>query len=681
MFEDDPSQIENFPHKEDEDHSQVTPKRSKQKRAEEHQNLLTQSIENIIAQVDNGDSAETTQINFSDGSPRLNKTSKPQTEDSDLPHEHWGEGKSQIENLNRKFFSTKREKLEGRTLFAHGAVVIENFDWQKKHRKIGSMFTDTSFPPEESSMLGQATLMVKDQERLMRMRMLEFRRVSSIRSDARVIDVCVSPHDVKQGNLANSYFMSSLASIAVYPARIERNILQKTVSERGAYCVALCITGCWVSIIIDDFMPVRNILKKSKVALAFGQIHSNAFWPILLEKAHAKVYGAYWNIGHGMHPTEALRDLTGVPTERVDFKDINLERLMQALDNQFVVVLSSVASPDKKKTTVDNGLVTNHSYSLLGTVELSNGVRLFKLRNSWDQGLWQGDWSDKSSLWTKKYKKEAGFTQEDEGTVFINFQDLKLNFEGMSIAHYHDDYYYSYLPASNLKTEFDRLQITVHETGEYYIGLSQPSKFLHGPTPGYQYSYLSCVIHRREGSSKYVHVGEFAGNSRDPWSKFTLTRGTYMAAISTDWRTDATDYTFWTYGANNTVIKKINSWSNHIFQILNPTFTELALAHQEGWKIESKAPGTGYCRSKQVELKGFMYYVFHNQYKNRVWNICLRDYSSNYELIGPRKGEKMIQLTVDSGSTEILVFRALDVQCQALFNLAFTLEKPLLEQK
>jgi hypothetical protein len=36
---------------------------------------------------------------------------------------------------------------------------------------------------------------------------------------------------------------------------------------------------------------------------------------MLLEKAYAKVYGGYWNIGTGGFAEDALKDLTGAPTE------------------------------------------------------------------------------------------------------------------------------------------------------------------------------------------------------------------------------------------------------------------------------------------------------------------------------------------------------------------------------
>lgn len=55
------------------------------------------------------------------------------------------------------------------------------------------------------------------------------------------------------------------------------------------------------------------------------------------------------------------------------------------------------------------GLVTGHAYTLLDVKELSNGVKLAKVRNPWSRGEWNGDWSDNSGKWTDALKKEAGY--------------------------------------------------------------------------------------------------------------------------------------------------------------------------------------------------------------------------------------------------------------------------------
>jgi hypothetical protein len=45
-------------------------------------------------------------------------------------------------------------------------------------------------------------------------------------------------------------------------------------------------------------------------------------------------------------------------------------------------------------------LAYRHAYTVLGTVKLSNGEKLVKMRNPWGVEKWKGAWSDHSYKWT-----------------------------------------------------------------------------------------------------------------------------------------------------------------------------------------------------------------------------------------------------------------------------------------
>ncbi len=62
-------------------------------------------------------------------------------------------------------------------------------------------------------------------------------------------------------------------------------------------------------------MPVDNSFPGLYVKPAGNDIS-----PMILEKAYAQVYGNFQIINMG-HASDALRDLTGAPTEYLDFKD------------------------------------------------------------------------------------------------------------------------------------------------------------------------------------------------------------------------------------------------------------------------------------------------------------------------------------------------------------------------
>jgi len=63
---------------------------------------------------------------------------------------------------------------------------------------------------------------------------------------------------------------------------------------------------------------------------------------MLIEKAYAKIYGNYSNIEVG-YSADALKDLTGAPSEYIDLKDLEVawKKMNYALHNNYVLTVSS----------------------------------------------------------------------------------------------------------------------------------------------------------------------------------------------------------------------------------------------------------------------------------------------------------------------------------------------------
>jgi len=70
------------------------------------------------------------------------------------------------------------------------------------------------------------------------------------------------------------------------------------------------------------------------------------------------------------------------------------------------------------------GLIGGHAYSVLSAYE-GDGLKLVKCRNPWGQHEWNGDWSDKSSLWTPELKKKLNYVDADDGSFWMTFDDFK----------------------------------------------------------------------------------------------------------------------------------------------------------------------------------------------------------------------------------------------------------------
>ena len=82
-------------------------------------------------------------------------------------------------------------------------------------------------------------------------------------------------------------------------------------------------------------------------------------------------------------------------------------------------------------------MISGHAYSLISIHELEHKgekVKLLKLRNPWGTGEWQGDWSDESSLWTPKLRKQVDGIIGDDGAFYIKLEDYMMHFSWTSLC-------------------------------------------------------------------------------------------------------------------------------------------------------------------------------------------------------------------------------------------------------
>ena len=130
-----------------------------------------------------------------------------------------------------------------------------------------------------------------------------------------VIKQGISSHDIYQGHIGDCYFLCSLSAIAEYPERIRRLLLTKKKNTKGIYAVAVCYCGVWKKVHLDSYFPLMDGKE------LFGAHSDQAeLWVLLLEKAYAKMFSGYWNIGHGGSGYRAMKDMTSAPAERFTFE-------------------------------------------------------------------------------------------------------------------------------------------------------------------------------------------------------------------------------------------------------------------------------------------------------------------------------------------------------------------------
>ncbi|GBG24151.1 Calpain-like protein [Hondaea fermentalgiana] len=308
-----------------------------------------------------------------------------------------------------------------------GVDLNEFLDAQREKADDGK-FTDTEFPPEASSLSESFdSPEVEAWKGLSWERLFEFYKLYGDNNEIR-------PTDVQQGSLGDCYLLSSLSCLAEHPDRI-RSLFVLDEVPSGCIGVRLCLHGSWQTILVDDHAPYDE--KTSEFAFAHPKRDSGAgVWPCIVEKAWAKVCGSYAAIAGG-DAGNALEMLTGCYTQRYDTEDpATVWQAMTDAESQgFVMSATIYDQPGDLEASV--GLVEMHAYTILGvhTIRAKGRVlKVLRIRNPWGRFEWNGDWSDKSSLWTDSLRSEVGWTNENDGIFFIDLQDFSKTFSAVHIC-------------------------------------------------------------------------------------------------------------------------------------------------------------------------------------------------------------------------------------------------------
>mmetsp|Transcript_18343 Transcript_18343/g.24523 ORF Transcript_18343/g.24523 Transcript_18343/m.24523 type:complete len:135 (+) Transcript_18343:385-789(+) len=102
----------------------------------------------------------------------------------------------------------------------------------------------------------------------------------------------IQPSDISQGALGNCWFLAAAAAIAEYPGRME-DVFAKGLKLKapGAYAMNFYTLGVPHTVVVDDMIPfLDNKPMFSKLS------NDGAIWPMILEKAFAKMRGNYRHI-------------------------------------------------------------------------------------------------------------------------------------------------------------------------------------------------------------------------------------------------------------------------------------------------------------------------------------------------------------------------------------------------
>jgi calpain-15 len=303
-------------------------------------------------------------------------------------------------------------------------------------------FVDQQFKPKLDTIFCLSHAKFSLEKRQKWVKRIEWRRIQDIypKNEIRIVED-VQLADVEQGDIGDCYFMSALSSLASQqPNEIAKLFITSEYNDAGCYAMRLLVNGYPQVIVVDDYIPYDKITK----CPVFAGKKTKNIWPMLLEKAWAKINGSYEGISTGS-ACEALKNLIPYPIEKLKYNKTKEEvrelwrKLNDAMAGQYLVTCASgEGDVERSETEFDKlGLTRNHSFTISGVYEFKHegkSMRLLKISNPWNKQEWKGKWADQDKIWTPDIMKKVEFDKKAPGEFFISLGDFCEYFDSTTIC-------------------------------------------------------------------------------------------------------------------------------------------------------------------------------------------------------------------------------------------------------
>ncbi|OMJ79270.1 hypothetical protein SteCoe_20738 [Stentor coeruleus] len=398
----------------------------------------------------------------------------------------------------------------------------------------GNNFVDPDFSPSDSSIYAGYSISKNE--------LIHWRRPIDIFSDGfTLFPDEIEPNDIRPGNLENYWFLSALSTLSERPQLVKRLFFNEEVNPDGVYRLRFCKGGEWVVVTVDDYFPC---LPQGNPI--YSRSYNNDIWVLLLEKAYAKLHGSYMLLRNGW-AHEALLDLTGCPSENLLFDSKKVRDMIDSnsfwgylreLDENGALLSACVTEEHFENSGPRHGgLMPGYSYTILQLRETRNEY-LINIRNPWGYFEWEGDWSNKSPLWTPELinslHPELG---EDDGTFWMSFRDFLNYFNSINICRV-KTFYEARVHGKFLRLSIDERScviskfyycLDIPETTKIYIGVHQEDERVFGADSKRTYLDIGLVIFKRDrGDNPVVYSYKSNENKREIEIEIELQPGSYV---------------------------------------------------------------------------------------------------------------------------------------------------------
>lgn len=274
-------------------------------------------------------------------------------------------------------------------------------------------------------------------------------RLSEIRPGVPLFDGRAHSNDIVQGSIGDCFLIGAIAAMAAAAESLGeldplKRMFVASNQEYGVYGVMLFKNGAWEWVIIDDFVAVNPDSKQPLFADATG----NEVWPMLLEKAYAKLHVCWDTIDGGL-VREAFADLTGGEEYSAKTSTFTLEKFVDYVADPFTIIGCSVdpnareqgGSGRSGEASAVFGLFKGHAYSVVDAKITSDGKGFVRVRNPWGgDAEWKGAYCDNGVEWKQNplHFNEIKPNFAKDGCFWMPWDHFRRYFTDLELCKWHD---------------------------------------------------------------------------------------------------------------------------------------------------------------------------------------------------------------------------------------------------
>eukprot|EP00929_Paragymnodinium_shiwhaense_P083360 TRINITY_DN44387_c0_g1_i1.p1 TRINITY_DN44387_c0_g1~~TRINITY_DN44387_c0_g1_i1.p1 ORF type:complete len:753 (+),score=120.28 TRINITY_DN44387_c0_g1_i1:201-2459(+) len=356
---------------------------------------------------------------------------------------------------------------------------------------------------------------------------------------------------VDQGRLGDCYFLAAVIAVAYNHPELIRGMFERGSlmrNDKRVYTTRWVVDGRLTRVAVDDMLPINS----SDAVPFFVKEKDGHYWPLILEKAWAKIYGSFKAIEEGF-AFEVLKAITRAPVEVHDpakAKDHSQfwKLLTDATDQGYPMAAGT--KPGQNAL----GLEAAHAFAVLGA-RTKDGSQLLEVVDP--QGR-------------DKYAGKAPRPDEGQGSFYVTYDEFLANFDSVSIANVFKGYSMSQTTVSTMQEDdaasaHVALEFSVEDSDPFVLQLAWPSSRILSSCGMTQAEPIFTVaVAKADDVTKYQLLTKAVMTTTDAATHITLGKGKYVVFVATSFPNWVQDFVVNIYSKSEIHLDTSKEWTDPV---------------------------------------------------------------------------------------------------------------------